>query len=78
MRYGMSDNVQEVRRASWELRLTRREIEALKREREHLNSKAQERPLTTWERFRQQEIFQEVSALLKRVRRLGRDESLIH
>ena len=76
MRFLMSEGTTNSRRPSWELRLTRREIEALKREREHLKSKSTERELTAWERFRQQEIFEEVSALLRRAKKLASFETV--
>jgi thioesterase domain-containing protein len=62
------------RRKSWELQLTQQELEQLRRERQHLLSKAIERPLSSWEKLRKQEIFQEAKALLKRAREIAREQ----
>ena len=65
------------REQTWELRLTRQEIEQLQREKQHLDSKAIERPLTTWEKLRQQQLFQDLSALFQRAKGLREYENRV-
>ncbi|MCI5064357.1 hypothetical protein MRY87_01385 [bacterium] len=61
----------EMRRKSWDIQLTQQELEQLRRERQHLMSKAIERPLTPWEKLRQREIVREAKVLLKRFAQAG-------
>ena len=49
----------------WDIAMIRYQIQQLRREREHLSSKRNERQLTQWERKRVVEIAREMTSLVK-------------
>jgi len=53
--------------SDWNLSLLRYELEQLRREREHLNSKQNERPLTIFEKARSKLISTEMTSLIRTV-----------
>ena len=55
----------------WTLKALQGEVALLQREQLHLVSKSSERPLTTWEAKRLQEIFDELTVLLADIRSSG-------
>jgi hypothetical protein len=59
----------------WDLSLLRYEIEQLRREREHLHSKQNERPLTSFEQTRAEAIAEEMSSLIRTVISFNREVS---
>ena len=53
--------------SKWDLKIVRYELEQLKREREHLDSKKNERHLTEWEMRRIEQISNEMGGLVRRI-----------
>ena len=53
--------------SKWDLKIVRFELEQLKREREHLDSKKNERHLTDWELERIEQISSEMGGLVKMI-----------
>lgn len=51
----------------WDLKIVRFELDQLKREREHLHSKKNERHLTDWELQRIEQISLEMGGLVKKI-----------
>ncbi len=58
------DNIKQRHDAMWSRSLLQQELRQLKREQEHLKSKAHERDLTIWEVTRMERIADEVMNLL--------------
>jgi hypothetical protein len=67
----LKQSIQTARLERWDKRIFQREIDLLKREKEHLCSKKDERPLTAWEQSRLEEIFDELMGLLDQFRKIS-------
>ena len=63
---------------NWELLFLERQAAQLQRERKHLSSKAEERPLSIWEQSRCDEIFDELSNLLGNIISLKKTQDYSH
>jgi len=61
--------IKERNEQDWSLIALQVEVGQLKRERKHLQSKSQQRPLTLWEKTRLVEAFEELTGIVSKINR---------